>query len=92
MEITKTDETGYVQEVLWGSQKISGDQVREYLGLSSSCFTIEHKDNMWIFTCQGIGHGLGVSLYGCQILAEQGKTYAEILKYYCPAYDISNRK
>lgn len=83
------DEAGYVQYVQNGQAMISGDQIREQLGLSSSCFTVEKEAGRFIFTCYGIGHGYGMSLYGCEVLAGQGKNYQEILGYYYPEYVFS---
>lgn len=36
------------------------------------------------FLCQGKGHGLGMSQYGAERMAQEGKTAEEILKYYFP--------
>ena len=32
-----------------------------------------------------------MSLYGANVLAKQGKTFQEILKYYFPNYDILSK-
>ena len=82
----QTDSAGYVQYVQTDHSRISGDKIRELLGLSSSCFTIQREDDRWIFTCLGIGHGYGMSLYGCEAMAEEGKSCQEILTYYYPQY------
>lgn len=84
----QTDAAGYVQSVQTDCTTISGDQIRDLLGLSSTCFTIEKEKDRFIFTCKGIGHGYGMSLYGSQALAEEGKTYLEILRYFYPDYDF----
>ena len=34
------------------------------------------------FTTTGYGHGVGLSQYGADYLARQGKTYQEILEHY----------
>lgn len=86
--VVLTDPEGYVQMVQWGDTYVNGDFVRESLSLSSSCFSVTRQDGQWIFECQGVGHGLGMSLYGANVLAAQGKTYQEILQYYFPNYDI----
>ncbi len=82
----QTDSAGYVQYVQTEYSMISGDQIRELLGLSSSCFTIRREDDRWIFTCLGVGHGYGMSMYGCEAMAEEGKSCQEILTYYYPQY------
>ena len=39
----------------------------------------------------GFGHGVGMSQYGADYLARQGKTYEEILKTYYTGVEIENR-
>ena len=41
------------------------------------------KGNLRII-CLGKGNGLGLSQYGADQMAKQGKTYQKILKYYYP--------
>lgn len=88
IKVVLTDKENYVELVQWGNTYVNGDYVRESLSLPSSSFTVSHEDNQWIFTCKGVGHGLGMSLYGADQMASEGKTYQEILKYYFPKYDI----
>ena len=56
--------------------------VRECLELRSSCFTVEFKDDKFTFTVHGYGHGVGMSQYGANYLAKQGKDCEEILLHY----------
>lgn len=83
------DEADYVQYVQTEQDMVSGEQIRNLLGLSSSCFTVKKDGGRFVFICYGIGHGYGMSLYGCEILAGQGKSCQEILKYYYPQYEFS---
>lgn len=89
LSVVLRDNEEYVQTVQWGDSYVNGDYVRESLSLPSSCFSIKYQDDQWIFTCRGVGHGLGMSLYGANILAQQGKHYREIIEHYFPNYDIS---
>lgn len=88
LAVVLKDKEDYVQMVQWGDSYVNGDYVREILSLPSTCFTINRQDDQWVFTCKGVGHGLGMSLYGADILAQQGKDFREILKHYFPNYDI----
>lgn len=88
IRVVSTDKNGYACTVQWGDTYVGGDYVRDCLALSSSCFTVEYRDGQWIFVCRGVGHGMGMSLYGANMLAAQGKTYTEILTYYFPNYEI----
>jgi len=71
-----------VDEVLIGDKVYSGREVRELLGLRSSDFSFEFKDNKMLITTRGYGHGVGMSQYGANQLAKMGKSYKEILQYY----------
>lgn len=71
-----------VDEVLIGDKVYSGREVRELLGLRSSDFSFEFKDNKMLITTRGYGHGVGMSQYGADQLAKMGKSYKEILQYY----------
>ncbi|PLT49376.1 stage II sporulation protein D, partial [Bacillus amyloliquefaciens] len=40
-------------------------------------------------TTKGFGHGVGMSQYGANYMAEQGKSVADIVKHYYQGVDIS---
>ncbi len=82
IEILSRDESGYVTAMRVGGQKITGEKFRSLLGLSSSCFYIEENEGKIRITTKGLGHGLGMSLYGAVRMAEAGSDYREILQYY----------
>jgi stage II sporulation protein D len=81
IDVTRTD-SQRVKEINIAGNKLSGKDVREKLGLQSSDFTIKQKSDHLIFTTKGYGHGIGMSQYGANSMAKQGKTYQEIVKYY----------
>ncbi len=74
--------SGRVATLSVGGKNYSGRQVREKLGLSSSCFTVEYVNNKYVFTTKGSGHGVGMSQYGAQGMALEGSNYKEILNHY----------
>ena len=41
-----------------------------------------------IFTTRGYGHGVGLSQYGAKAMAEQGKSWREILAWYFPGCQV----
>lgn len=92
VEIKNTDSTGYVTEMQIGTQVFPGEEVKEALGLPSSCFTIQQLEGEIRFLCKGIGHGMGMSQYTARKMAEQGKDYQEILSYFFPELQISEEK
>lgn len=60
----------------------SGTEVRKVLDLKSTDFEIKQIDDSVVITTRGFGHGVGVPQKDAEILAQQGKTYKEILTYY----------
>ncbi|TRM10745.1 stage II sporulation protein D [Lentibacillus cibarius] len=88
MEIARTD-SNRVSQLNIGGKTYTGRDVREALGLRSTDFTIEKKNNHLIFTTKGYGHGIGMSQYGANGMAKEGKTYKEIVQHYYQGIDIS---
>lgn len=70
---------------------ITGQQLAEALSLPSPCISIEYDDDKFIFTTKGYGHLVGMSQYGANYLAKEGKKYDEILKHYFPETEISSK-
>lgn len=82
-------ESGSVKEALVCGKSVSGPDLRTALGLNSAYFTVSYADGTFIFDTKGKGHGVGMSQYGADYLARQGKTYDEILKYYYTDVEIA---
>lgn len=91
VEVKKTDAVGYVMEIQMGNQMIQGEKVREILELPSSCFSVQSFEEKVRFLCKGKGHGVGLSQYGAEQMALEGKEYKEILKYFFPELKISGK-
>ena len=62
--------------------EFKGDEIREALGLRSQSFKVEYKDEKFLFTVYGYGHGVGMSQYGADCMAKNGSDFKEILTYY----------
>ncbi|RYG71309.1 stage II sporulation protein D [Lentibacillus lipolyticus] len=88
MEIART-ESNRVSELTIGGETYAGRDVREALGLRSSDFSIEKKNNHLIFTTKGYGHGIGMSQYGANGMAKEGKSYKAIVQHYYQGVEIS---
>lgn len=86
--IVKT-QSNRIKEITINGKTFTGREVRELLGLRSNDFTIEQKGTHIIFTTKGFGHGVGMSQYGANGMAKEGKTYEEIVKHYYQGIDIS---
>ncbi|GMB10511.1 MAG: stage II sporulation protein D [Candidatus Improbicoccus devescovinae] len=89
IEILAKSPSDYVTKVKILGTELSGKQVREIFGLRSSSFDIEFKENKFIFTTRGFGHGVGMSQYGANWYAKQGYNYKEILEHFYPGTHIS---
>jgi stage II sporulation protein D len=79
--ITRT-EGGRVGKIRIGDQIFTGREVREALQLSSSDFTWHVAQDRIVFTTYGYGHGVGLSQWGANLMAQQGKTAQEIVAHY----------
>lgn len=88
VEIKDSDSADYVMEIRIGNQEFQGEEVRELLGLPSSCFTVQKLNGEIRFLCRGQGHGLGLSQYTAQQMSLEGKKYEEILSYFFPGLTI----
>ncbi len=82
-------ESKSVKEVSVCGQTVSGNDLRAALGLPSACFSVQYANGIFTFVTKGKGHGVGMSQYGADYLARQGKTYDEILKYYYNGVEIA---
>lgn len=87
IEITETA-SERVDELTIGEHTFSGREIREKLDLKSTDFTIEQKNEHFVFHTKGYGHGIGMSQYGANGMAKEGKTYMDILSYYYNGIDV----
>ena len=79
---------GRVESIAIGSALLTGREVREALGLPSANFTVESSDGIVTFTSNGSGHGVGMSQYGANGMAEEGYDYRSILSHYYSGTEV----
>lgn len=65
-----------------------GTQLRSLLGLRSTAFSITILGKTVIITTKGFGHRVGMSQYGADAMAVQGKTFDQILYHYYPGTEL----
>lgn len=82
--------SGSVTEITIGGKKFTGSDIRQAFDLRSAVFEIEYSDKKFTFTVRGYGHGVGLSQWGAQGMAEQGSGYKEILKHYYQGIQITS--
>jgi len=85
--LTRTD-SGRVSELTIVGKSFTGREIREKLSLPSSDFSIKKNDDHIIFMTKGFGHGIGMSQYGADGMAKEGKTYQEIIQHYYKDVEI----
>ncbi|MEG1848651.1 MAG: stage II sporulation protein D, partial [Lachnospiraceae bacterium] len=90
IEILQSDSAGYVLQIRIGEQELKGEVVRQKLGLHSACFQIIKKEDGVLFKSKGLGHGLGMSQYTANVMAQNGSQFMDILTYFF--HDITIEK
>ena len=73
---------GSVMTLDLGGVSVTGHQARTIFSLRSASFTVECAPDAVTFQVTGYGHGVGMSQYGANAMAAEGKTYQEILQHY----------
>ena len=82
------NDSARVETVTIGGITVEGTEVRTIFGLRSASFTTEADAESVTFRVTGFGHGVGMSQYGANELARQGKTWKEILEWYYTGVSI----
>ncbi len=86
-DINRTS-SGRINTIKINDKLLKGTEVRKKLSLRSTDFDIELMENVKI-TTRGNGHGVGMSQYGANGMAKEGKTYHEILTHYYQNIEFS---
>jgi len=84
------NDSGRVERLQLGKNVWSGREVRTLLQIPSTDFKISydtHTGKVQVST-KGYGHGVGMSQYGAEAMASEGKTANEILHYYYQDIEI----
>lgn len=87
-EIISRDESGRVEKIKVGDKIFDGVTFRNLLKLRSTDFSIMVINNQVSITTKGYGHGVGLSQYGANGMAQEGYTYKEILKHYYTGVEV----
>lgn len=73
---------GAVSSAQVGGVMIGGGALRSALGLRSASFEVSYAEELFTFRVTGYGHGVGMSQYGANALAKEGKSWEEIVGWY----------
>lgn len=79
-----------VKEIKINERYFTGTEIRKIFNLRSSNFEISCTNNDVTFEVKGYGHGVGLSQWGAQAMALEGKNAEEIIKHYYKGVEIEN--
>ncbi|MGI6731793.1 MAG: stage II sporulation protein D [Anaerovoracaceae bacterium] len=88
VKILSRSDGGRVVDVKIGNLTLKGRKIREIFGLRSANFTLSIQGNTVVFTSDGYGHGVGMSQWGANGMAQAGYNYKEILSHYYTGVEI----
>jgi stage II sporulation protein D len=79
-----------VKQVSVAGKLFTGREIRERLELNSSQFDWSWKGSDLQITTYGYGHGVGMSQWGANGMAQEGRKAEEIVKYFYTGIVINN--
>lgn len=82
LQIVSRDGAGYVTQVMAGAEAYTGEELAAVLSLPSPAFSVSQTEGGLKFVVKGSGHGYGVSQWGANKMALEGKDAQAILSYY----------
>jgi len=92
MKIVERTTGGSIKLIKIGNKEMKGSEVRELFQLRSANFTFKVSGDKIQFTTRGYGHGVGMSQWGANGMAERGSSYEDILKHYYQGVVLSKLK
>lgn len=81
-----------VSDTSGNSLVVSANAFRNALGntkVRSTAFKVHEEHGSYRLDGQGFGHGVGMCQVGARAMAEEGKTFRQILRYYYPLTKLS---
>ena len=90
VKIIKRSEGGSVETLKVGNKELKGTDVRNILNLNSANFELKFDGNSVDISVKGYGHGVGMSQWGAQGMAQEGYKYYEILSHYYTGTTITD--
>ncbi|OAH54443.1 stage II sporulation protein D [Domibacillus aminovorans] len=88
--VTARTAGGRVGEIQIDGKSFTGREMRETLELPSADFQMFVKGDNVVMTTKGYGHGIGMSQYGANGMAKEGKKYTDIMTHYYPGTSIES--
>lgn len=85
-------DSGTVLKINLCGKEISGTDIRTAFGLRSAAFELSfNSEKGFVFAVKGYGHGVGMSQFGANYMAQQGSTYIQIIEAYYRGAKITEK-
>lgn len=81
---------GATNNIKIGNKELTGRDIRRIFKLNSANFDINFDDKDAIFKVKGYGHGVGMSQWGAEGMAQEGYKYYDILLHYYTGTEIKD--
>ncbi|MDO4846111.1 MAG: stage II sporulation protein D [Oscillospiraceae bacterium] len=81
-------EGGAIDTIRIGGKAFRGTELRRLFTLPSAKFTVSIRGDAVVFSCRGYGHGVGMSQYGAEAMAREGKDWRQIVAHYYTGVEI----
>lgn len=91
IQIVERNKEGYILSIQVGNKIFNGEEFRKIFNLASSNFSLSFTNNEINIICKGYGHGVGLSQYGAEAMANAGKSCIDIVKHYFKDVEIVNK-
>lgn len=88
----EVSEGGKIKTIIIDDTEISGREIRSLFNLDSTNFSFIQSGNEIQILTTGYGHGVGMSQWGAEGMANEGYNYKEILKHYYTGVEIVSMK
>lgn len=88
VSILKRSKGGRVAALKVGNVTLKGREIRDIFGLRSANFTVSVQGSTVLFTTEGYGHGVGMSQYGANGMAQAGYKYTDILTHFYTGVEV----
>ena len=75
-------DSGRLSELTIGGVNVRGTVLRSLFNLRSTAVEYEWFDDELLLTTTGFGHGIGMSQYGANVMAQNGSNFRDILHHY----------
>lgn len=90
IKLVEKTPSGRINKLSINGVMVEGREIREVFGLNSTNFKFSYDDKLGLMEIEthGYGHGVGMSQWGANGMAKNGKNFEEILKHYYSGTDI----